>query len=210
MAESEPSPFAAAGRFGRFAANPHLYSYVHTLDFKPAGAVEMVDGAGQTLFTLIQGRFSVERVSPTAFHLLLTDLAELNPYYKRERFRHLDLAAYVRATAGEVPYEEHDVRSRPGPMRIQVLQEDGPFVLRQQIIWKLDDEEDWPYLEFRVRYRFAVDPLAAFVANRRGPFYESLTPPEPDTRVYYRMVDAQKRTRRELTRAGITLEDEAS
>ena len=85
----------------------------------------------------------------------------------------------VTATAGEAPYEEYDVRSRPDPMSIQVIREDGLFVLRQQVIWKLEDEQDWPYLLFRVRYRFAVDPLAAFVINRRASFYDYLTPPIP-------------------------------
>ena len=66
--------------------------------------------------------------------MLVTDLAELNPYYKRERFRDLDFDAYVTATAGEAPYEEYDVRSRPDPMSIQVIREDGLFVLRQQVI----------------------------------------------------------------------------
>src|SRR5690348_8718234 len=183
MSEQQPDPFSAGGRF---TANPYLYDYVHAVDFHSTGIIEMVDGAGQRLNTLVHGRFSVEQVSPTAFLVSLTDLVEINPYYTRERFRGLDLAAYAKAVQGYVPYEEHDVRRRLDPFSVQVAQEEGPFSLRQHVIWKIRDPQEWPYLLYRVRYRFTSDPLAPFLPNRLGNLYYQREAPEPDTRVYYR------------------------
>jgi hypothetical protein len=75
-------------------------------------------------------------------------------------------------------------------------------------VWKVKDEQEWPYLHYRTRYRFAVDPLAAHLANRQGSLYYELEAPEPDPRVYYRAEDAQRFTAGELGRAGIALEEE--
>jgi hypothetical protein len=207
MPQPQPNPFATGKRL---VANPYLYDYVHTLEFHSAGIIEMVDGAGQRLNTLVHGRFSVEQVSPTAFLVSLTDLVEINPYYTLERFRGLDLAAYAKAVQGYVPYEEHDVRRRLDPFSVHVAQEEGLFSLRQHVIWKIRDAQEWPYLLYRVRYRFASDPLAPFLPNRQGNLYYQEETPEPDTRVYYRVEDAQRLTARELAQRGIAVEDELS
>jgi hypothetical protein len=193
---------------GRLAANPHLYDYVHTLVFDPSGTVEMVDGAGQRLNTLVRGRFTVEELGPTVFTLHFIDLVEIDPYYKQKRFSGLDLPAYFRAVQQYVPYDEHDVRRRLDPRSICVTREVDPFLLRCQVIWKISDDLEWPYLLYRARYRFDSDPLAAHVGNREGSLYYSLDPPEPDTRVYYRAEDAQKFTARELRQAGISVEED--
>ncbi len=57
MDDTGIDPFLA---HGILAANPHLYDYIHTLEFDPVGRVEMVDGAGQVLNTLVKGTFSLE------------------------------------------------------------------------------------------------------------------------------------------------------
>lgn len=207
MSEQRPDPFSGGGRF---AANPHLYDYVHTLVFDPAGTVEMVDGAGQVLNTLVRGRFSVEAPGPMEFVVNFADLVEIDPYYRLKRFRHLDFDAYVKAVQEDVPYDEHDVRRRLDPYRVHVTQEEGLFQLREQVIWNIKDEQEWPYLLYRVRCRFAADPLAAHLSNRQGSLYYQLEAPEPDTRVYYRAEDAQHFTAGELGRAGIAVEEERS
>lgn len=210
MRELVRNPFAEGGRW---AANPSWYGYLHYLDFGPLGTADMVDGGGQRLNTLVRARFTAQQHSPTATLLRFTDLVELNPYYKFERFRGLEIDAYIQAAAGDVPYDvpydDHDVRSRPDPFSVRVTREDGLFPVRKQVVWKIEDEEQWPYLLFQVRYRFDADPLAAFAPNHSGSLYfETLEAPEPDTRVYYRVQDAQERTARELVQAGIALEEE--
>ena len=205
MPEQQLDPFSGGGRF---AANPSLYDYVHTLVFDPAGTVEMVDGAGQVLNTLVKGRFAVEELGPTAFLVSLAGLVELDPYYRLKRFRGLELSAYFKAVQENIPYEEGDVRSRLDPYSVNVTREVGLFLLRRQVIWKISDEQEWPYLLYRVRYRFAFDPLALHMSNRQGNLYYQLESPEPDTRVYYRAEDAQPFTARELAQAGIAVEEE--
>jgi len=51
---------------GAFEANPHLYDYLHRLSFSPSGLVEMVDGAGQVLNSLVNGRFSLQAAGQNA------------------------------------------------------------------------------------------------------------------------------------------------
>jgi hypothetical protein len=72
---SHPTPLS---RGGRFAACPHLYDYVHALDFAPFGVapfgrVDMLDGAGQVLNTLVRGRFTVEELGLAVWVLHFND-----------------------------------------------------------------------------------------------------------------------------------------
>lgn len=205
MSEQWPNPFSGGGRF---VANPHLYDYVHTLVFDPVGTVEMVDGAGQVLNTLVKGHFTVEERGPAAFLVSFADLVEIDPYYRLKRFGNLDRDAFSKAVRENVPYEEGDVRSRPDPCSVNVAREEGLFLLRRHIVWNIKDKQEWPYLLYRVRYRFAFDPLAEHISNRQRNLYYQSEAPEPDTRVYYRAEDAQALTARELAQAGIAIEDE--
>lgn len=196
----------------RFAANPDLYDYVHTLYVSDATSLEMIDGAGQRLFTLVQCRFVVEALTKASWRLSLTHLVEINPYYKLERFRGLEPEAFAKAIRGSVPYGEGDVRSRPAPMSLQVTQKTGLFALRVHIIWNLEDDQEWPYLPFRERYRFSIDPLAAFKTNRSAALYTlyfANGASGPDTQVYYRMQDVEKVTAREFVERGIATRDDA-
>lgn len=202
----QSDPFS---RGGRFAANPHLYDYMHTLAFDPSGAVEMVDGAGQVLNTLVRGRFTVEELGPTEFSVAFAELVDIDPYYKRRRFHDLDFDAYIKALDEDIPFEEQDVRRRLDPCQIHVAREDGLFLLRRQIVWKIKDEQEWPYLLYRVRYRFATDPLAGSLANRQGNLYFQIEAPEPDTQMYYRFEDAEHFTLGELQRAEIAVDEDA-
>lgn len=207
MPEPETDPFSAGGTF---AANPHLYDYLHFLVFDATGTVEMQDGAGQRLNTLVCGHFSSEQLAPNVFQAHFSEMVELNPYYKMERFRGLDFDTYFQAVQGDVPYEEQDIRSHPEPFSVQITREDGLFFLRRQVVWKIADEDDWPYLLYRVRYVFDSDPLEQFEPNRQGGLYYELEPPELDTCIYYRREDAQELTARDLHDMGIAIEDEQS
>lgn len=207
MPEQRPDPFSGGGRF---VANPHLYDYLHALDFKKAfGSVDMLDGAGQVLNTLVRGRFSVDELGSTLWVVHFTDLVELDPYFRLKRLRGRDMAAVIRSMHSYVLHNEHDVRRRLDPCHMQVAREDGLFLLRCQVVWKVTDDQEWPYLLYRSRYRFAADPLTACQANRQGNLYYALEAPEPerDMRVYYRAEDAQRSTARELRQAGIAVEE---
>lgn len=204
MPEQWSNPF---GGGGRFVANPHLYDYLHALDFMPFGSVDMLDGAGQVLNTLVRGRFSVEELGPTLLVVHFTDLVELDPYYRLKRLRGRDVAAVIRSMHRYLLHDEHDVRRRLDPCHVQVAREDGLFLLRCQVVWNIKDDQEWPYLLYRIRYRFAADPLTACLANRQGNLYYVLEAPEPDTRVYYRAEDAQRSTAGELRQAGIAVEE---
>lgn len=205
MPEQPANPFMIGGRF---AANPQLYDYAHTLTFDPAGVVEMVDGAGQALNTLVRGKFTVEETGLSSFALAFTELVDIDPYYKHKRFHHLEIHDYVKAISQDIPYDEQDVRRRMAPCRIPVTREEGIFPLRQQVIWKIKDAQEWPYRLYRVRYHFATDPLATCLANRKGILYYSLKAPEPDTTIYYRNADEERFTAGELRQAGIAVDEE--
>ncbi|HEX8033543.1 MAG TPA: hypothetical protein VF510_06835 [Ktedonobacterales bacterium] len=207
MPDQLPDPFSAGGVF---AANPNLYDYLHTLQFNSTGTLEMLDGAGQVLNTLVRGRFNVEQLTSSAFQLNFHDLIELNPYYELKRRCELDPDVIAESPEGYIPYDEDDILCRLDPFSVHVVREEGLFVLRQQVIWRIKDEQEWPYLLYRSRYRFASDPLATHESNRRGNLYYMLEKPQPDTRVYYRAADAQDLTARDLALAGITIEKEQS
>jgi hypothetical protein len=212
MPEQGSDPFSAGGVFG---ANPHLYDYVHSLAFTPAGTVEMVDGAGQVINTLIKARFSAEPLDATSFHVTFMDIVEVDPYYhhKHMRIKRMRDSAgkeFIKVTGMNAAHEESDVRSRPDPFSVTVTREESTFAIRQQVIWSITDEQDWPYLLYRVRYRFSSDPLERFRANRQGNLYFQIEAPDPDTRLYYRAQDRQKRTARELAREGIPIADAQS
>lgn len=190
-------------RGATFRANPHLYDYVHQLEFNPDSSIEMVDGAGQVLNTLVKARFALSSAANASYVLHFFDVVEIDPYYKVRRFRGLDLAAFAKATAHDLPYDEEDVRQRMEPFRIQVIREGGPFLLKSQVIWRINDELDWPYLLYRARYRFNKDPLARFPGTRPHNLYYQLESPEPDTRVYYQLEDERRLTARELPEVGM-------
>jgi hypothetical protein len=204
MPEQQSDPFSAGGTF---VANPRLYDYIHKLVFEPSGAIKMVDGAGQVLNTLVRGRFSIETLGPAEFRVNFTDLVELNPYYTIDRLRGLDPDARFKVMQEDVPYEDRDVRNRPAPFSGCVTREEGLFLFKRQVVWKILDEQDWPHLLYRVRYRFAFDPLEPYAANRQRNAYYRLEAPEPDTRFYYRVADGQKLTAREVAEAGIPCEE---
>ncbi len=209
MPEQHLDPFSPGGQF---AANPQLYDYIHSITFGADGGIEMVDGAGQVLNTLVRGQFSAEQVEPDSFLLHLTDLVEIDPYYKLRWLRQTqeDTDARMKISFDEIPHEDRDVIRQVPPSSIMVEREEGLFVLQCQVVWRIDDEQEWPYLLARIRYRFATDPLLLYEENRQRNLYYQLEPPEPDTSVYYRMADIQRLTARELAEAGIAVEKDTS
>jgi hypothetical protein len=132
---------------------------------------------------------------------------ELDPYYRLKHLRGQDRATLIRSMRRYLLHDEHDVRHRLDPCHIEVTREDGLFLLRRQVVWQIKDDQEWPYVLYRVRYRFAADPLTALQANRQANLYYRLEAPEGDTRLYYRAKDVEEYTAGELRQAGIAVEE---
>lgn len=166
---------------GAFEANPHLYDYLHRLNFSPSGLVEMVDGAGQVLNSLVRGRFSLQAAGQNTALVQFFDLVEVNPYDKQDQRGVLDA------------------------IRVKLTREEGIFAFKQQVVWNIRDEQEWPCLLYRRRYVFESDPLTQVLSSRTGNLYYLLEGDGPDTHTYYCQDDRQQLTARELSQMGISL-----
>lgn len=194
---------------GRLAANPHLYDYLHALHFSSSGAVEMLDGAGQSLNTLVKGRFSVQPRDQSSSLVHFFDLLEVQdrPSFQLQpkdptASDHSDYSEYV--LAEQPGQQEIPVRSL-APLSVIVTREEGIFPFMRQVVWKILDKKEWPCLLYRVRYVFEVDPLEQMFSNRAGNLYYHLEAAEPDTRYYYNQDDAQELTVQQLIQMGISI-----
>lgn len=128
-------------------ANPHWYDYLHFLDVKPDGQLKMVDGGGQVINAKVRGQFSMIPLSDTQAEITFTQLANYNPYQKN---------------------------NPPEPLpdfKTTITKEQGVFLFRQEVIWRIADPDDHPYLMYRTRYVFEVDPLACVADHQRGNLY---------------------------------------
>jgi hypothetical protein len=175
--QEESIPFMLSGSF---EANPHLYDYLHRLSFSPSGTVEMVDGAGQVLNSLVRGRFSLQAAGQNAVLVQFFDLVELNPYDEQEKRRGLDAIS------------------------VKLTRQEGIFAFKQQVIWSIRNEQEWPCLLYRRRYVFEDDPLTQVLSSRAENLYYLLEAQEPDTNFYYRRDDGQRLTARELSQMRIS------
>jgi hypothetical protein len=162
-------------------ANPHLYDYAHSLDFRADGTVELLDGAGQLINTLAAGRYSVSPAGSDQATLSFYDLVEHDPYRERAPLHAIT------------------------PFSVAVVREQGLFALRQHVAWKIADEAAWPCLLFTTRYRFEPDPLAFGEARQAGNLYNMLEGPRQHTAAwhYYPRGAAQQTTAGELVALGI-------
>ena len=91
---------------------------------------------------------------------------------------------------------------------IHVTREEGPFLLRRQVVWKISDPSDWPYLRYPERYRFDADPLASLARNRAGNLYYVSEAPVTNEDVYYPTQSRQELTARQLAEQGIATDVE--
>lgn len=171
----------------RLVANPHLSDYFHRLSFSPSGSVEMADGAGQLVLSIVRGKFSIHPIDQNAIQVRLYDLVELHPYKDHEPIRVLE------------------------PSSVKVTREEGLFALRGAWWGRRDeDESEWPCMLYWARYFFEVDPLEQLSSNRQGSAYHRIMV-EPDTRYYYSQDDfeAETLTVADLNDLGISLQSEA-
>jgi hypothetical protein len=120
----------------RLSANPHYYDYVHFLSLGEQGAVALVDGGGQALRRRVVGRLEVIGATRTRAEAWFRDLFDVDPWERSEERTPLeDLVTGVRV-------------------------ETGPFALRCEVVWRVEEDEA-PWLLFQHRLAFDTDPLAA-------------------------------------------------
>jgi hypothetical protein len=166
------------------SANPHYYDYIHSLVFKDDGSVELVDGAGQLINAEAVGKYRVRDIDASSVEVEFYDVIEVNPYQKDRRLR--DIA----------------------PFKVKVLREEGVFPFRQEVVWKINDETEWPCLLYRARYVFDSDPLAFARAKQARNLYYLLEDKDliDAARYYYLREDRQELTAKEMLALGIPKE----
>jgi hypothetical protein len=88
----------------------------------------------------------------------------------------------------------------------KVIKEQGVFPFRQETVWRVDGEDEWPCLLYRIRYVFESDPIAFARDRRIRNLYYLLEEKEPveSTRIYFAWDDAQRLTAREMISLGIS------
>lgn len=163
-----------------YIANPQFYDYLHLIEFKADGSVEMVDGAGQVLNTLAHGRYRVRNIDASTAEVEFYDLVQVNPYKRQEK-------------RGDVE-----------DFRVKVVKEEGSFPFREETVWRIEDEDEWPCLLYRSRYVFEFDPLGFGRSNQMGNLYYLLENKElvESVRYYYIRDEGQRLTVRELEALG--------
>lgn len=199
---------------GIYHANPHLYDYIHQLEFSASDEVEMLDGAAQLLNARVKGRFVVQARDQNSIMVHFSNLAELK---QKPQFLVVDqnnnpvLTPSSKNRSEDLTVIEHpDYRNDESirvlaPVSVLVTREEGIFPFARQVVWKVNSQAEWPCLLYQVRYVFEVDPLVQVHDRREGRYYYRDEAAEPDTRYYYRQDDAQKLTAEALSQMGISL-----
>ena len=166
------------------SANPHFYDYIHSLNFQEDGSVEFVDGAGQAINTVAHGKYQVLNPNQNSVEILFTNVVEVNPYQEEEKVNYI------------------------GNFTIKIIKEEGTFSFVQEIVWKIEDEQEQPCLIYPVRYVFETDPLAFGRPNQAHNLYYIIENREliESARYYYPLSVQEKLTLRQLTEKGISPE----
>ena len=174
-------------QLSRMSANPHFYDYMHFLDFQEDGSVEFVDGAGQAINTVAHGKYQVLSSDQDSVDVLFRQVVEVNPYQEEEKLNDID------------------------DFTIRVTKENGTFPFIQEVVWKIEDEQEHPCLVYPVRYVFETDPLAFGRPNQMHNLYYIIESREliESARYYYPLSSQKKLTIRQLREQGISLEQQS-
>ena len=92
------------------------------------------------------------------------------------------------------PYEYDRVIGQLDDFSVACHKEDGLFAFRQEVVWRINDETKWPWLLYRSRYVFNVDPLEFGNTNQEHNLYFNLENKDfkNSTLYSYARSDAQK------------------
>ena len=119
-----------------FVANPHRYDYVHHIELREDGTVEMVDGGCQALRRQINGHYEILPRSGTEADVRFHDLLDVDPYGRSPETRPV------------AEFTSH------------VTLEEGVWAYECEVVWNVKPNEE-PYVLYRARLAFDSDPLAA-------------------------------------------------
>jgi hypothetical protein len=166
------------------AANPYYYDYIHSLYFEDDGTVELVDGAGQLVNAVATGKYRVHKIDIDSGEVEFYNLVEVNPYKNNKKIRKLK------------------------PFTVRFFREEGIFPFRQEIVWRIDNEDEWPCLLYKARYVFESDPLSFARENQaRNLYYLTENKDLFDSACYYySRKDGQELTAKEMLDLGIPKE----
>lgn len=135
---------------GRLSANPHYYDYLHAMDFQDNNNVKFFDGAGQCLNLVAEAKYSFTNKVKRHPDIEFRDFVEINPHTKDK------------------------TRLNISPKSFIVRKERGNFIFCCEVVWKIEDEQDWPCLLYHERYVFDRDPLFFANEHQEGNLYYSL------------------------------------
>ncbi|KRT55697.1 hypothetical protein [endosymbiont of Ridgeia piscesae] len=164
------------------SANPNYYDYLHLIRLVEDGTVELIDGAGQSINTEVNGKYSIYEMDADTVSIKFYDLVEADSYRPDEKIRDID------------------------PFVVKVVKEKGNFAFRQEVIWRIDSEDDWPCLLFDTRFVFEFDPLCFWQVNRKRNPYYLLENKEQDGPIRHYYLDEKKLTLKEMQDLGIPKE----
>lgn len=163
------------------AANPHFYDYVHVMLFQEDGFVKFVDGAGQCINTIARGRYKVSESPCDSAEVAFSCVVEVNPRREEEEINH-------------VP-----------DFRVKLTRETGVFAFAEEVVWRIEDEQEHPYLLYTTRYVFDRDPLAFSRPKQMKNLYHLVEDKEmvESARCYYPVDGGQRLTLGQLREQGI-------
>lgn len=188
-------------------AYPSYYDYIHSIELREDGRIQLRDGAGQMLIALARGKYALNMLDNATAELEIVNLAEYEAY--------LDLAKLgdPRNLTDEelTEYIENGPREKLrdlADLRVRVRKETGLYPFACETVWRVPVEDDWPCKLFKERYIFEVDPLDFSAELAAGNLYHTLEKKDftSQAHVYYSRTDGQSLTRKELVELGVPLE----
>lgn len=160
----------------RLSANPHYYDYSHILSMEVGNICAMIDGEGQHVNLLIDGRFSLEMVSDTEAYITFAGLT-------------------IQDSAAE------ELVAHLPDFTVHVTKESGVFAFHQEVVWRIADPDERPCLLYHTRYAFWPDPLA-YVEDIAFDMLEEI--PDPMPVYFYAEADKRSLSLKSLRDLGIT------
>ncbi|MEM8861018.1 MAG: hypothetical protein AAGD96_22065 [Chloroflexota bacterium] len=170
-------------------ANPNYYDYLGEINFLSSEKLELASGGGQVIHGKATGSFNLEIMNNNSAKLSIFNLIETDPYYELR--------------------EDKDpngpkIRDLPN-LAFSITRETGTFAMKQEVVWRIEDEQKWPCLLYKTRYRFDKPPLAFAFENRSKGLYFTLENKDFDESemVFYSNHDRQEVDLQTLISKGI-------
>ena len=171
-------------RFSYLEANPHYYDYFHYLHFAKGGSVKFADGAGQMVNSVAEGKYNILQINSAEAKVEFFDVSELNIYQKNEKTRDINFFS------------------------VSLKKEEGIFAFAQEVVWRIENEDDYPCLLYRTRYVFETDPLFFVRERQQENLYYKIEKKNlfDSTRFYYAKEDKEELSLKKIISLGINKE----